>query len=164
MFGGYGQTVSNTDSTIARSVKSTSASQSRSPCASVAPFAVPKFASRIARSESAPCRSSDSIAATCARPPLQVRHRLGSRALSWVESSLTMADGASYWACWSAATGVFMNSQIDELQRKAVAGDRDSLVGLIDECWRPIRGEIDRKIGATWRGLLDADDVMQVTY
>lgn len=57
-----------------------------------------------------------------------------------------------------------MTSQAYELQRRSVAGDRESLIALIDDCWRPIRSEIEKKIGATWRGLLDADDVMQVTY
>lgn len=55
-------------------------------------------------------------------------------------------------------------SNADELLSKARAGDRESLVSLLEACAPPIRARIESRIGQTWRSVLEVDDVMQVTY
>src|SRR5262244_2160831 len=45
---------------------------------------------------------------------------------------------------------------------RAVGGDRDALVDLLDRHGPAVERSL--RIGAGWRGRLDAGDVMQVTY
>ncbi|MBL8999542.1 MAG: sigma-70 family RNA polymerase sigma factor [Phycisphaerae bacterium] len=52
----------------------------------------------------------------------------------------------------------------EQLLKKAMEGDRPSLVALLEECAPRIRARIEPKIGGSLRALLDVDDVMQVTY
>jgi len=46
----------------------------------------------------------------------------------------------------------------------AVAGDADALKALLGRYGPVIWSEIDADVGAPWRSMIDADDVMQVTY
>ena len=55
----------------------------------------------------------------------------------------------------------------DDLTRKihvAVAGDVDALEALLERFGAIAGRRIDAEIGGQWRGALDADDIMQVTY
>lgn len=56
------------------------------------------------------------------------------------------------------------DAKLDDLLRAAVGGDRAALVALLQELSPPIRARIEGKIPAAMRPMLDADDVMQVTY
>lgn len=47
---------------------------------------------------------------------------------------------------------------------RAVAGDPDALSGLLEHYGERVAIEIRAQISRTWQSLLDADDVMQVTY
>jgi len=51
-----------------------------------------------------------------------------------------------------------------ELLERAVAGDAAALRTLLEQYGPPVRETIRGKIGRRWQGLLDEDDVMQVTY
>jgi RNA polymerase sigma-70 factor (ECF subfamily) len=46
----------------------------------------------------------------------------------------------------------------------AVAGDTQALRTLLEQHGPGVRNEVDGQIGERWRSLIDADDVMQVTY
>lgn len=46
----------------------------------------------------------------------------------------------------------------------AVAGDTQAIRTLLEQHGPVVRNEIDTQIGDRWRSLIDADDVMQVTY
>jgi RNA polymerase sigma factor (sigma-70 family) len=50
------------------------------------------------------------------------------------------------------------------LVRRASEGDHDSISALLGRYGGPIRNRLGGKIGAHWKGALDEDDVMQVTY
>ncbi len=50
----------------------------------------------------------------------------------------------------------------DEFVVKAMHGDREALCVLLEHHGVPIGNEL--KIGSKWNGVVDADDVMQVTY
>ncbi|NOX57357.1 MAG: sigma-70 family RNA polymerase sigma factor [Planctomycetes bacterium] len=47
---------------------------------------------------------------------------------------------------------------------RAVAGNQDALRILLEHYGPIVARQIDGRIGRRWRGLLEADDVMQVTY
>lgn len=47
---------------------------------------------------------------------------------------------------------------------RAVAGDEDALAELLRAHGPAVRAQISQSIGARWQSVLDADDVMQVTY
>jgi RNA polymerase sigma-70 factor, ECF subfamily len=57
-----------------------------------------------------------------------------------------------------------MSPSEEELVRRAVGGDESALVELLERFGVQVHTEIERSIGRQYRGLLDADDVMQVTY
>jgi RNA polymerase sigma factor (sigma-70 family) len=48
--------------------------------------------------------------------------------------------------------------------KKANAGDAEALTALLGELGPKVRDRIIPKIGQQWSGLIEADDVMQVTY
>jgi len=52
----------------------------------------------------------------------------------------------------------------NELVCRAAAGDRDALSELLDRCGQALARRVEREIGPRWRGALDVDDVLQVTY
>jgi RNA polymerase sigma-70 factor (ECF subfamily) len=52
----------------------------------------------------------------------------------------------------------------DTIVSRAVSGDRDALAALLEREGPAVRERIARAIAPAWRSLLDADDVMQVTY
>lgn len=52
----------------------------------------------------------------------------------------------------------------EELVSRAVSGDEDALTTLLRRHGPGLRQQIAPSIGAKWRPVLDADDVMQVTY
>ena len=56
-----------------------------------------------------------------------------------------------------------MTSEGDRV-RAAVQGDEDALIVLLEEHGPALRTRIDRSIATKWKSLLDADDVLQVTY
>lgn len=47
---------------------------------------------------------------------------------------------------------------------RAIGGDDEALRALLERYGPSVWGEVDREIGTRWRALVDADDVMQVTY
>jgi RNA polymerase sigma-70 factor (ECF subfamily) len=51
-----------------------------------------------------------------------------------------------------------------DLLEAASSGDRSALRTLLEQHGPQIGGEIEAQIGQRWQSLLDADDVMQVTY
>lgn len=53
---------------------------------------------------------------------------------------------------------------IEQLLRKAQAGDRAALVEILDATGQRVRPRIEGKLSPALRAVLDADDVMQVTY
>ena len=53
---------------------------------------------------------------------------------------------------------------MDELLRRAIEGDVDALSDLLELHSPTISGRIDKSIGQQWRSVLDADDIMQVTF
>lgn len=53
---------------------------------------------------------------------------------------------------------------VDEAIKKANAGDAEALTLLLRELGPRVRDRIVPKIGRQWAGLIEADDVMQVTY
>ena len=57
-----------------------------------------------------------------------------------------------------------MTPEYDELLTKATRGDREALVELLEAIAPQIRGRIEPKIGRHLRSIVDADDIMQVTY
>ena len=58
-----------------------------------------------------------------------------------------------------------MNSEIRlELFERAVAGDVQALRELLDRHGRTVRDKLAGGINRRWQSVLDADDVMQVTY
>jgi RNA polymerase sigma-70 factor (ECF subfamily) len=52
----------------------------------------------------------------------------------------------------------------EERVARAVAGDEDALSALLLESARPLRLEVAAALGARWQSVLEADDVLQVTY
>ena len=52
----------------------------------------------------------------------------------------------------------------DDILRKANTGDAEALAALLREVGPRVRERIAPKIGRQWAGLIEADDVMQVTY
>jgi len=50
------------------------------------------------------------------------------------------------------------------LLSRAIAGDEDALTALLRQHGPPLRARISAQIGKRWSSVLDADDVMQVTY
>lgn len=56
------------------------------------------------------------------------------------------------------------NPEHDRLLEKAMGGDQDALVELLDAIGPEVRRRIAAKLDGPWRSVLDADDVMQVTY
>lgn len=56
------------------------------------------------------------------------------------------------------------NPAHDKLLEKAMGGDQDALVELLDALGPEVRRRIASKLDGPWRSVLDADDVMQVTY
>ncbi len=52
----------------------------------------------------------------------------------------------------------------DDILRKANAGDADAIAALLKEVGPRVRARIVPKIGTQWAGLIEADDVMQVSY
>lgn len=55
-------------------------------------------------------------------------------------------------------------AELEALMERAREGDRDSLVALLERLGPRIRDRIEGRISAGLRSVLDADDVMQVTY
>lgn len=51
-----------------------------------------------------------------------------------------------------------------DLVARAGAGDQGALVALLGEYGPRVRARLAGKISSTWQSVLDADDVMQVTY
>lgn len=51
-----------------------------------------------------------------------------------------------------------------DLVHRAVRGDPEALTDLLERDGPIVRQRIEHKIGASWRSVLDADDVMQVSY
>jgi RNA polymerase sigma-70 factor (ECF subfamily) len=51
-----------------------------------------------------------------------------------------------------------------DLVRRAVNGDPEALTELLEREGPVVRQRIESKIGVAWRSVLDADDVMQVSY
>src|SRR5438876_7034494 len=52
----------------------------------------------------------------------------------------------------------------DELAGLAVQGDESALIELLDQVSVRLHAEIARDIGPRYRGLVDADDIVQVTF
>lgn len=52
----------------------------------------------------------------------------------------------------------------EQLLAKALSGDRQALVTLLEQLGPVTRTRIEHKITPPWNAMLDADDVMQVTY
>jgi len=50
-----------------------------------------------------------------------------------------------------------------QLIEKARGGDEAALATLLEQAGMPLHAEIERQIGAKYRGLVDADDILQVT-
>lgn len=57
-----------------------------------------------------------------------------------------------------------MNEGAENLLERAACGDADVLSNLLATYGRQVWAEIDRDIDPKWRAIIDADDVMQVTY
>lgn len=57
-----------------------------------------------------------------------------------------------------------MSLNIADTLKAASRGDPDAARALLEQFGPRIRAEIDADISAPWRSLIDADDVMQVTY
>lgn len=57
-----------------------------------------------------------------------------------------------------------VTSEHDALLAKAQAGDRSALVALLEQLGPIVRVRIEQKITPPWNTMLEADDVMQVTY
>ncbi|MCC6427844.1 MAG: sigma-70 family RNA polymerase sigma factor [Phycisphaerales bacterium] len=57
-----------------------------------------------------------------------------------------------------------ITAEHEELLAKALKGDKPSLVKLLEQLGPITRAKIEHKITAPWNAMLDADDVMQVTY
>lgn len=52
----------------------------------------------------------------------------------------------------------------EDVLRRAIAGDAAAGAAVLRELGPQVRGRIEHKIGRAFQSLLDADDVMQVTY
>jgi RNA polymerase sigma-70 factor (ECF subfamily) len=57
-----------------------------------------------------------------------------------------------------------MNESDRELLTRAVAGDQGALCFLLEEVGVQLHAELEHRIGAKYRGLVDADDIVQVTF
>ena len=57
-----------------------------------------------------------------------------------------------------------MSAPEEDLVRRAVRGDPEALTELLEREGPIVRQRIEHKIGVAWRSVLDADDVMQVSY
>ena len=53
---------------------------------------------------------------------------------------------------------------LDQQLERALDGDREALIGLLERLGPRVRGRIAARIGAHHRSSIDEDDVMQVTY
>jgi len=51
-----------------------------------------------------------------------------------------------------------------ELVKLAIGGDAEALTTLLEAEGPIVRARIEPKIGAMWRAMVDADDVMQISY
>jgi len=51
-----------------------------------------------------------------------------------------------------------------ELCQRAVAGDHDALTALLQQAGPQVRGRLAAALGDGWRGVIEIDDVLQVTY
>lgn len=51
----------------------------------------------------------------------------------------------------------------DQLVTRAVKGDESALAALLEEAGLQLHADLQHKIGAKYRSLVDADDIMQVT-
>ena len=57
-----------------------------------------------------------------------------------------------------------MNESELELLGRAVTGDEGALCLLLEQVGVQLHAELEKRIGATYRGLVDADDIVQVTF
>jgi len=57
-----------------------------------------------------------------------------------------------------------LSEGVENLLERAACGDADVLSNLLATYGRQVWAEIDRDIDPKWRAIIDADDVMQVTY
>jgi RNA polymerase sigma-70 factor (ECF subfamily) len=58
-----------------------------------------------------------------------------------------------------------MGGGLDEsLIQRASEGDQDALAALLGEVTPELRARVDSRIGKAYRGALDADDILQVTF
>ena len=57
-----------------------------------------------------------------------------------------------------------MTESEDTLVTQAVGGDHDALTSLLERYGTELRDRLAPKISGSWRSVLEADDVMQVTY
>lgn len=57
-----------------------------------------------------------------------------------------------------------MNESDQELLGRAVAGDEGALCLLLEQVGVQLHAELEIRIGAKYRGLVDADDIVQVTF
>lgn len=55
-------------------------------------------------------------------------------------------------------------AELDAVLERAVGGDRDALIDLLERLGPRVRGRIATKISPHHRSAIDEDDVMQVTY
>src|SRR5258706_288589 len=51
-----------------------------------------------------------------------------------------------------------------QLLERARAGDESALAEVLEITGLPLHAELERQIGPNYRGIFDADDIMQVTY
>lgn len=57
-----------------------------------------------------------------------------------------------------------MNESDQELLARAVTGDEGALCLLLEQVGVQLHAELENRIGARYRGLVDADDIVQVTF
>jgi RNA polymerase sigma-70 factor (ECF subfamily) len=57
-----------------------------------------------------------------------------------------------------------MPAEEAQLVERACKGDPEALTSLLERDGPIVRQRIESKIGQTWRSVLDADDVMQISY
>lgn len=56
-----------------------------------------------------------------------------------------------------------MDSTEEHLVRRAVAGDEEALTGLLEATGVQLYAELDARISAPYRGIVDATDIVQIT-
>lgn len=74
------------------------------------------------------------------------------------------AGGARFTVAWGKHLDAPMGADQSELVTRAVEGDMDALSTLLDQIGPGIAKHLSTQIQSAYRGLLDAEDVMQVTY